>query len=160
MDPGDRCDAPPACGGKGWFRSWSLGCAAVALSVALVSAAAAQKADAPAATRRAGAAGASASGLSLERNALSDEGSACRLTFVSGNATGQGIERAVFEAAVFTPWGAAARLTLFDFGGLPAGRPRARQLDLEGLSCGAAGRVLVDGAQTREGQGVPEGACA
>ena len=96
-------------------------------------------------------------GLSLELNALSDEGGACRMTFLATNATGADIEGAVFETVIFDVEGAVERLTLFDFRDLPVGRPRVRQFDLGGLACADVGRVLINGAQSCEGA---DGACA
>lgn len=96
--------------------------------------------------------------LGLELNALTDEGEACRMTFLATNATGADIEGAVFETVIFDAEGAVERLTLFDFRDLPVGRPRVRQFDLGGLACNDVGRVLINGAQSCAGEGA-EAAC-
>lgn len=86
--------------------------------------------------------------LFLELNTLNDTGEACRLTFVVQNKTGIPIEKAVFETVIFDISGGVASLSLFDFRELPADRPRVRQFDLAGKSCGTVGKVLINGAST------------
>jgi hypothetical protein len=97
--------------------------------------------------------------LGLELNTVSEAEGACRLTFLAENALGADLDALVLEAVLFTPEGTVDRLTLFDFGALPAGRPRVRQFDLGGLSCDALGQVLVNGASECAGEGVAPGAC-
>jgi hypothetical protein len=97
--------------------------------------------------------------LGLELNTVSDAEGACRLTFLAENALGADLDALVLEAVLFTAEGSVDRLTLFDFGALPAGRPRVRQFDLGGLSCDALGQVLVNGASECAGEGVATGAC-
>ncbi|MDZ7709380.1 MAG: hypothetical protein U5K36_04265 [Roseovarius sp.] len=83
----------------------------------------------------------------------------CRLTFVIRNGLGGDIESLVAEAVLFDGAGRVATLTLFDFGALPAGRPRVRQFDLAGQSCEGLGEVLVNGIGTCEGDGLSPAAC-
>jgi hypothetical protein len=97
--------------------------------------------------------------LGLELNTVSEAEGACRLTFLARNALGADLDALVLEAVLFTTQGTVDRLTLFDFGPLPAGRPRVRQFDLGGLSCDALGQVLVNGATECAGAGLAPGAC-
>ena len=86
--------------------------------------------------------------LVLELNTLQDTGAACRLTFVARNETGAEIDQAIFETVVFDTTGGVVSLSLFDFRDLPADRPRVRQFDLPGISCGSVGKALINGANT------------
>jgi hypothetical protein len=97
--------------------------------------------------------------LGLELNTVSEAEGGCRLTFLAENALGGDLDALVLEAVLFTADGAVDRLTLFDFGALPAGRPRVRQFDVAGLACGALGQVLVNGAADCAGEGIAPGAC-
>ncbi len=86
--------------------------------------------------------------LVLELNTLQDTGAACRLTFVARNETGAEIDQAIFETVIFDTSGGVVSLSLFDFRDLPADRPRVRQFDLPGISCGSVGKALINGANT------------
>jgi hypothetical protein len=97
--------------------------------------------------------------LGLELNTVTEAEGACRLTFLAGNGLGADLDALVLEAVLFTTQGTVDRLTLFDFGALPAGRPRVRQFDVAGLSCAALGQVLVNGATECAGAGLAPGAC-
>jgi hypothetical protein len=98
--------------------------------------------------------------LSLDLNSLSaTEAGGCRLSFVIRNGLGADIDTLVTEAVLFDAGGQVATLTLFDFGSLPAGRPRVRQFDMAGLSCDGIGGVLVNGIATCEGAGLTPAAC-
>jgi len=104
--------------------------------------------------------GKDAPALSLTLNTLQPTGAGgCRLTFVIRNGLGSDIESLVTEAVLFDAGGQVATLTLFDFGSLPAGRPRVRQFDLAGPSCDGIGEVLVNGIGTCEGAGLTPAAC-
>ena len=98
--------------------------------------------------------------VSIELNALEPVEDACRISFLIQNGHAADIESAVFEAVLFDTEGRVDRLTLFDFGALPAARPRVRQFVVPGLACPALGRLLINGAQTCSGAGLPAGACA
>jgi hypothetical protein len=86
--------------------------------------------------------------LPIELNAAQDVEGACRLTFVARNGAETTIDKAVFETVIFDTSGAVARLSLFDFRSLPAGRPRVRQFDLPEMGCDAIGQVLINGVST------------
>ncbi len=97
------------------------------------------------------------SGVQIELNALTDQGGACRLSFLAQNVHHDDIEQAVYETVLFDRAGGVMMLTLFDFQDLPTGRPRVRQFDLADLSCEAIGRMLINGAsQCRSGGGASE----
>lgn len=99
-------------------------------------------------------------GLMIELNALDPVEDACRISFLAENGHAVDIDAAVFEAVLFDRQGLVDRLTLFDFGALPSARPRVRQFVVPGLACAALGRLLVNGAQTCTGEGLPESACS
>ena len=89
-------------------------------------------------------------GLEIELNAAETEDGSCTLSFLVRNPRETDIEAAVFETVLFDAEGQVDRLTLFDFGALPAGRPRVRQFVISGTECGGIGRLLFNGADTCE----------
>ncbi|MET4130482.1 hypothetical protein [Roseovarius sp. MBR-6] len=98
--------------------------------------------------------------LDLRLNTVSGtEKGSCRLTFVIRNGLDSDIEKLVSEAVLFDVAGHVTRMTLFDFGALPEGRPRVRQFDLAGLTCDGLGAVLINGIGTCEGAGLSPAAC-
>lgn len=97
--------------------------------------------------------------VSVELNALEPVEDACRFSFMVQNGHGTDIDQAVYEAVLFDTDGRVDRLTLFDFGALPAARPRVRQFVVPGLACGDLGRLLINGADTCTGDGLPQDAC-
>ncbi|SFR12700.1 hypothetical protein [Poseidonocella sedimentorum] len=99
------------------------------------------------------------SALAIEFNSLNQLDGACRLTFLATNATGSDIDGVSLEAVLFTTQGAVERLTIFDLGALPQGRPRVRQFDVPGLSCDAVGQVLVNGLASCEGASLTPASC-
>ncbi|MCV2894256.1 hypothetical protein [Lentibacter sp. XHP0401] len=86
--------------------------------------------------------------LAVELNAEVKTESGCLLSFLVGNDHEQDIEAAVFETVLFDKSGQVDRLTLFDFGALPAGRPRVRQFQVDGLACENLGQILINGASS------------
>ena len=97
--------------------------------------------------------------LSIELNATEQVDQSCRMSFLIRNGHEADVESAVFEAVLFDAEGRVDRLTLFDFGTLPAGRPRVRQFLLSNLDCGSLGQVLINGAETCEAGELGETAC-
>ncbi|WP_255564190.1 hypothetical protein [Mameliella sp. CS4] len=95
--------------------------------------------------------------VSLELNALEPVDGACRISFLIQNGHDSDIARAVYEAVLFDTEGRVDRMTLFDFGNLPAARPRVRQFLVPGLICSDLGRLLINGAETCEA--ASPGAC-
>ncbi|GGF55248.1 hypothetical protein SAMN05216376_10136 [Mameliella alba] len=88
--------------------------------------------------------------VSLELNALEPVDGACRISFLIQNGHTNDIAQAVYEAVLFDTEGRVDRMTLFDFGDLPAARPRVRQFLVSGLACSDLGRLLINGAETCE----------
>ncbi|SDY79928.1 hypothetical protein [Citreimonas salinaria] len=97
--------------------------------------------------------------LSIELNAAETEGEACKMSFVVINGHDSDIAKAVFETVLFNAGGQVDRLTLFDFGALPAGRTRVRQFVIPATPCDGLGRVLFNGADTCEVEALAPGAC-
>ncbi|MFV0491688.1 MAG: hypothetical protein ACK5M4_07705 [Pseudorhodobacter sp.] len=97
--------------------------------------------------------------LTIEVNAAQSVENGCNLSFLVENSLDSDIAGAVFETVIFNAEGQVARMTLFDFGALPAGRPRVRQFVLGGQGCDAIGRILFNGAQSCTGEGLTPAAC-
>ncbi len=96
-------------------------------------------------------------GLSIELSSAITMSGACQMSFLATNETGQDITRAVYEVVLFGADGGVAQLSLLDFRDLPAGRPRVRQFQFDGMTCDQIPRVLINGAQTCEG--TSDGGC-
>jgi hypothetical protein len=97
--------------------------------------------------------------ISVELNAVQTANASCTLTFVITNDLGADLDKVVYETVLFDTSGQVNRLTLFDFGALPAGRPRVRQFAVPQVTCDQLGRVLFNGANTCEGDGLAEQSC-
>lgn len=95
----------------------------------------------------------------IELNAAKSSAESCTLTFLVLNGHAGTIEKAVYETVLFDTTGQVDRLTLFDFGSLPPGRPRVRQFSVPGLTCDGLGQVLINGAHVCETDDLPETAC-
>ena len=119
---------------------------AVLSAILLAGSVAAQDAEAP-------------SGLSVELNAATAAEAGCTLSFLITNGYASPVEKAVFETVLFDQNGQVDRLTLFDFGQLPSGRPRVRQFTLPETSCDGIGRILVNGAESCEAPELGANAC-
>lgn len=97
--------------------------------------------------------------LAIELNTLETVENGCQISFLVQNGHSADIDQAVFEAVLFDGDGRVERLTLFDFGDLPAARPRVRQFVVPGVVCEGVSRVLINGAETCTGDGLPPAAC-
>lgn len=97
--------------------------------------------------------------ISVELNAVQTNDTSCTLTFLIINGLAAPIDKAVYETVLFDKNGQVNRLTLFDFGALPPARPRVRQFAVPQLTCDQLGRVLFNGANICEGDGLAEGIC-
>ncbi|QFT80098.1 hypothetical protein FIU89_05685 [Roseovarius sp. THAF27] len=95
----------------------------------------------------------------IELNATKANESSCTLTFLVINGHPTQIDKAVYETVLFDSEGQVDRLTLFDFGALPPGRPRVRQFSVPGMACDGLGQVLINGAHTCEAAELPDTAC-
>lgn len=91
--------------------------------------------------------------LNVELNAAQQQDQGCKLSFLITNGHAEDITKAIFETVIFDAEGQVNRLTLFDFGTLPAGRPRVRQFVIPGAACDSIGQVLFNGANTCDGAG-------
>jgi hypothetical protein len=131
------------------FGSFNLPPLLLALGLAAAQGAAAQETAQEAA----------APAVSIELSAAEAAGAACKLSFVVHNSHAQDIGKAVYETVLFDAKGQVARLTLLDFQDLPAGRLRVRQFQFP-QACEGISRVLINGADTCSGEGLPEGACS
>lgn len=98
-------------------------------------------------------------GLSIELNTVDQVESGCQLSFLVTTDLPEGIEQIVVEAVIFDKAGSVDRLTLFDFGAIPQGRPRVRQFILSGTQCADLGNILINGIPTCTGPGLDAGAC-
>ncbi|SFH43573.1 hypothetical protein SAMN04488020_11420 [Palleronia marisminoris] len=99
-------------------------------------------------------------GLSIELNAATTaESGGCTMSFLIENGHDAEIAKAVFETVLFDTDGQVERLTLFDFGELPEGRPRVRQFTIPGKACDGFGRILFNGASTCEAGELGDAAC-
>ncbi len=95
----------------------------------------------------------------IELNAVKSNEGSCTLTFLALNGHQSPIDKVIYETVLFDASGQVDRLTLFDFGALPPGRPRVRQFTLQGLACDAVGKVLINGAHTCEAPDLAATAC-
>lgn len=95
----------------------------------------------------------------IELNATKTNEGSCTLTFLVLNGYASQIDKAIYETVLFDSNGQVDRLTLFDFGTLPPGRPRVRQFSVPGVTCDGLSQVLINGAHTCEAPDLAEGAC-
>ncbi|MEQ9259795.1 MAG: hypothetical protein RIG84_11920 [Roseovarius sp.] len=101
----------------------------------------------------------SAPHVSVELNAAEPGEGSCKLSFLIVNSHAEPIEKAVYETVLFNGNGQVERLTLFDFGELPAGRPRVRQFTVNGLACENLSQILINGAHECTAPGLAPEAC-
>lgn len=101
----------------------------------------------------------SAPALTLELNAQEQVETGCKLSFLARNGHATAIDKVVYETVLFDTTGQVERLTLFDFGTLPAGKPRLRQFVVPGLQCDGLGQILINGASTCEAGELGASAC-
>ncbi|TDX28245.1 hypothetical protein EV657_11273 [Rhodovulum visakhapatnamense] len=97
--------------------------------------------------------------LAIELNAVAPAETGCLISFMARNGHPAAIERAVFETVLIDRAGQVERLTLFDFGDLPSGRPRVRQFSIPGLACDDLGQILINGTSACEAGALGEAAC-
>jgi hypothetical protein len=100
-----------------------------------------------------------AEAISVELNATDPVESGCALTFMVGNGLSKPVEQVVYETVLIDTDGRVNRLTLFDFGELPAGRTRVRQFAVPDLECDALGQMLINGASTCTVAGAESNVC-
>ena len=95
----------------------------------------------------------------IELNAAKSNETGCTLTFLVTNGHASPIEKVVYETVLFDSAGQVDRLTLFDFGTLPPGRPRVRQFTVPGMACDGLSQVLINGAHTCDAPTLASSAC-
>lgn len=98
--------------------------------------------------------------LTVELNTMADANGGCQLTFVAKTGFSKGINQIILETVLFDKAGTVNRLTLFDFGAIPADRPRVRQFIVPELTCGNLSQILINGINTCEVPGKNADACA
>ena len=86
--------------------------------------------------------------VSIQLNAMKEGDNSCALTFLVVNGFAEPIDKVVYETVLFDGDGQVDRLTLFDFGTLPPGRPRVRQFSVGGMTCANLGQILINGSHT------------
>lgn len=91
--------------------------------------------------------------LVLELNNTQDtQNGTCQLTLVAENATGQALDRAAWQVAIFDRDGVVRALPVLDFGALVPGKTRVAVFELPGRPCGEIARIVVnDVAECRVG---------
>lgn len=97
--------------------------------------------------------------ISLELNAVKSGEDSCTLTFMVINGHAKQVDKAVYETVLFDSGGQVDRLTLFDFGTLPSGRPRVRQFSVSGTTCDKLSQILINGAHACAAPELSDGAC-
>lgn len=97
--------------------------------------------------------------LLVELNATRQVEEGCELSFLATNGHAGDLDSAVFEVVLFDTGGQVERLTLLDFGSLPAARPRVRQFVLRDSDCAGLGMVLFNGATECSGTETGAAAC-
>jgi len=98
--------------------------------------------------------------VAIELNTVVEGEGSCTLTFTVINGHPVDIDQLVYETVLFDATGSVNRLTLFDFGALPVGRPRVRQFAVPELACSGLGRILFNGLHTCDATGIEAAACA
>jgi len=98
-------------------------------------------------------------GVSIELSSAEERDQSCLLSFLVENTYKADIEGAIYETVLFGAEREVALLTLLDFEDLPAGRPRVRQFQFDGMTCNQITRILINGAQECAHQGNIDNAC-
>ncbi len=98
-------------------------------------------------------------GVSIELSSAEERDQSCLLSFLVENKHDTDIEGAVYEMVLFGAEGGVALLTLLDFEDMPAGRPRVRQFQFDGMACNQITRILINDAQECAHQGGMQNAC-
>lgn len=100
-----------------------------------------------------------APGVAIELSATRDEGEGCRISFLVHNHHPSDIAGAVYETVLFGTNGQVVQMALLDFQDLPSSRPRVRQFQFAGMACAEISRVLINGAERCEADGLDARAC-
>lgn len=95
-----------------------------------------------------------AEGLRIELNKLEPTDSACRAYLLFQNNTAGPFESLKLDLVMFDPEGIINKRLAVEGGPLPAGKTSVKLFDIEGVSCDAVSRVLLNGVLACTG---PEG---
>lgn len=104
--------------------------------------------------------GAPVANLNIELNKVDQVESGCQLTLLASSTYPQGVDQVVIETVLFDSTGAVNRMTLFDFGTIPANLPRVRQFVIPTTSCEDISRILINGVHHCAAAGLDKNACA
>lgn len=97
--------------------------------------------------------------ISLQLNALQQNGGNCRVSFVIYNGLENALERAAYEVALFDRSGAVDQLVTLDFKHLPKGKTKVLQFELPELDCANVQRVLINDSPACQGTNIAPEAC-
>lgn len=97
--------------------------------------------------------------ISVELNSLGNLDNGCQLSFLITTTYAAGIESLIVETVLFNSEGGVSRLTLFDFGEIPEGRPRVRQFIVPDTRCEDLSRLLINGINRCEVPGTADPDC-
>lgn len=98
--------------------------------------------------------------LAIELNRLEQNGSACRVTFVTKNGLGAPLDELAVELVLFDKAGLVSRMTAASFGAMETGKTLVKRFDMPDLACADVARVLVNGVAACKGDGLDGKACA
>ena len=88
---------------------------------------------------------AAGSDVLLELNGLADaDAGGCAVTFLTTNRLPQGLQRAIWQVAIFNTDGVVTALPALDFGALVAGKTRVKTFVIPGTTCTSLGRIVVN----------------
>lgn len=84
-------------------------------------------------------------GLNLELNSAQETDSgACQITVVLANESGEALDRAAWQVAIFDTQGVVRGLPILDFGALPKGKTKVAVFELPGRPCSEIARIVVN----------------
>jgi len=83
-------------------------------------------------------------GVTVELNKLEPNGGACRAYLVLENGTASAFDTLTLDLVMFDTDGVVAKRLAVETAPLPAGKTSLKVFDIDGLPCGAVGRVLLN----------------
>lgn len=101
-----------------------------------------------------------AGALRVELNKLEPQKGACRAYLVFENETGNAFSGLTLDLILFNGDGIIARRVAVNAAPLPAGKTSVKLFDMEGLTCDAIGRILINGVLACEDESGPRTNCA
>ena len=97
--------------------------------------------------------------IDVELNTAATLESGCQLSFLISTTYPEQVDSLIVETVIFDASGGVNRLTLFDFGQIPSGRPRVRQFVIPETSCDQLSRLLINGVNTCSVANTPDADC-